>query len=262
MKLHFRFSAYILVLLSILSCEEEYVKPIQINYHKQAIDSTLNSDNELNSFIAPYRDKISSEMQVVLSYAPADMYKSDSKYNTAIGNMMADAVMQEANLIFEKRHGLKIDAVLLNYGGIRSGISKGDITVRTAYDIMPFENEIVVVELSHKTLQEMLKYIIDRRTAHPIAGMTIRLNHDYSLNSAIVNGDEIKLNDTKEKSYYIATSDYLFQGGDGMNFFKDNKQVFGLDYKLRNILIDYFKKQELILSQQDTRFTVGEPRLN
>ena len=250
---------FVLALLSIalFACEDEYIKPVKIVYQQQAIDSSLSLDEDLNNYIQPYREKIDAEMQTVLSYTPNSMFKTDSKYNTAIGNMMADAVLEEANPLFKQKHNLEIDAVLLNFGGIRSGISKGDITVKTAYDIMPFENEVIIVELPYEAVQEMIKYLIDKKTAHPIAGIQIKLNHNYSLESAFINGEEIKLYDKKDKSFYIATSDYLLQGGDNMDFFAKNKKVFQLDYKLRNLFIDYFEKKDEIDAKQDNRFTAG-----
>jgi regulator of replication initiation timing len=46
---------------------------------------------------------------------------------------------------------------------------------------------------------------------------------------------------SKETIYYVGTNDYL-SNGDNMNFFKKGVQKFDLQYKLRNILIDYFKE--------------------
>lgn len=247
----------VVLFLGLFSCEEEYVKPVKISHQQQAIDSTLAKNADMEEFIKPYREKIDAEMKTVLSYSPKSMFKSDSPYNTAIGNMMADAVLEEANPLFKQRHNLAIDAVLLNYGGIRSGISKGEITVRTAYGIMPFENKVVVVELPYKAAQEMIKYLMKKRTAHPISGIQIKLNHNYSFKEAFINNEAIHLEDKKNKSFYIATSDYLLQGGDEMDFFANNTEVFHLDYKLRNLFIDYFKKKDEINPTQDNRFTVG-----
>ncbi|MBS3739329.1 MAG: 5'-nucleotidase C-terminal domain-containing protein, partial [Psychroflexus sp.] len=68
---------------------------------------------------------------------------------------------------------------------------------------------------------------------------------------------DFKINDkplNKNKTYFIATSDYLLQGGDNMNFFKEAKSVYEIDYKLRNLFIDYFKKYDTITAISDQRF--------
>ena len=84
-----------------------------------------------------------SNIDSVISYAPETYSKKDGNLNTAIGNLMADAVFSEANPVFNKRTGQNIDFVILNHGGIRSMIPKGNITTRTAYNVMPFENSVV-----------------------------------------------------------------------------------------------------------------------
>ena len=47
---------------------------------------------------------------------------------------MADDVYDEANPVFKSKTAKNIDMVLLNHGGIRSVLSKGNITKRTAFD--------------------------------------------------------------------------------------------------------------------------------
>ncbi|WP_261374509.1 5'-nucleotidase C-terminal domain-containing protein [Dokdonia sp. Hel_I_53] len=189
-------------------------------------------------------------MDSILAYAPASYSKKDSKYNTAVGNMMADAIYEIANPVFQKRAGYPFDAVLLNYGGIRSALNKGPVTTRTAYELMPFENEVVVVELSGKQLNEMFKYL-KQGVAHPLSGIQFELNGDGSIKKAQIQGRNIVENET----YFIATSDYLKNGGDNMTFFSNPISILSLDYKIRNVLIDYFKKKDTIAPTTDNRFT-------
>lgn len=214
------------------------------------ISDSIQKDQELEDFITPYRKRITEEMEGVLAYTPKAMNKSDYKLNTPIGNMMADAVLEMASPIFEERTGKTIDAVLLNYGGIRSGINAGDISTRTAYDIMPFENEVVVAELASDELYDLANYLANNKTAHPIAGLQIVLNAKGQLQEVKMNGEQIQ-----KKTYYVATSDYLIKGGDNMKFFLDAESVQTLDYKLRNLFIDYFKKKDTIAPVQDERYT-------
>ena len=50
----------------------------------------------------------------------------------------------------------------------------------------------------------------------------------------------------ENRIYYVGTSDYLANGGDNMTFFKESKIKFDMEYKLRNMMIDYFKKVDTI----------------
>jgi hypothetical protein len=53
----------------------------------------------------------------------------------------------------------------------------------------------------------------------------------------------------------VVTSDYLSFGNDNMLFFKKGIRKFDLDYKLRNIIIDYFKENKIIVVKKDNRIT-------
>jgi 2',3'-cyclic-nucleotide 2'-phosphodiesterase (5'-nucleotidase family) len=164
--------------------------------------------------------------------------------------MEADAVMEMLTPVFVSRMKDSLDAVLLNHGGIRATINKGNVTTETGYNIMPFENEAVVVELDAEAMQELFEYLAKAKRAHPIAGLQLILNPDESIHKALIQGKPI---DTSKK-YYIATNDYLQQGGDRMNFLAKTDTVISTNYKLRNLFIDYFKKKDTIAPVRDLRF--------
>lgn len=242
---------FFLLLLCFTSCNfsSNYI-PARVEGRQLEISDTIPQDAAMSEFIRPYKENIDKEMNQVLSFAPFDLTKSDGDLNTAIGNMMADAVMELSNPIFEKRTGKSIDIVLLNHGGIRSSISKGPVTTRTAFQVMPFENEVVVATLKGEHIREMINYLIDAGTAHPIAGLELEIGEDNSIKKVLIRGQALE--DSRE--YYVATNDYLLQGGDNMIFFSNATGVTKLDYKIRNLLIDYFKNLDTIAPVRDQRF--------
>ncbi len=251
-----KYKLHLLALMLILSsCKENIPQVSKIEGKQLNISTAIAPNAEIETIVKPYKSAIENEMSIVLAYAPHALSKTNGQYNSAIGNMMADAVMELANPIFKKRTGNEIDGVLLNYGGIRSAISQGNVTTRTAYDIMPFENKVVIVELLASAVDSMFNYLAKEQLAHPISGMQLILNSDNSIKTALVQGKPVK----KEKSYYIATNDYLLNGGDRMYFFAEGKNDFYIDYKLRNLFIDYFKKKDTIAPIIDERFIKIEP---
>jgi 2',3'-cyclic-nucleotide 2'-phosphodiesterase (5'-nucleotidase family) len=193
---------------------------------------------------------VNQNLDSVLAYAAETYSKSDGEFNTAIGNMMADAVYEQSNPVFNKRTGEDIDFVLLNHGGIRAIISKGDVTTRTAYEVMPFENSTVVTTLKGAQVKELIDYLIKAKRAHPISKLNIVMDANGSLKSATLRGEPLDFS----KTYHVATNDYLFNGGDRMDFFKTNDSLYVLDYKIRNVLIDYFKRKDTINPVIDDRF--------
>ena len=231
------------------SCKQDiYLNKIegkQIN-----ISDSLTIDQNIEEFIKPYRENVNKNLDSILAYAVDTYSKSDGEYNTAIGNMMADAVYEQSNPVFNKRTGKNIDFVLLNHGGIRAIISKGDITTRTAYEVMPFENSTVVVTLKGAQVQELIEYLSNAKRAHPISKLNIVLDSDGNFKSAGLNGKPLDF----KKTYNVATNDYLYNGGDRMDFFKTNDSLYVLDYKIRNVLIDYFTKIDTLNPVIDNRF--------
>jgi len=244
-----RFFSLLFLASIAVGCKDSQATLTQINGKQIAITDSLKGDEAILEYIAPYRKRIDDEMGAVLAYAPTSLSKSEGPYNTAIGNMMADAVYELSNPVFKKRTGKEIDAVLLNHGGIRSTLNAGDVTMRTAFDIMPFENSVVVVELSSEQIKEMFSYL-ESGKAHPISNMQIILDQDEKLKSTTINGKPVE----EGKTYFVATNDYLQQGGDRMTFFSKPVSMEVLDYKIRTILVDYFKAKDTIAPVRDDRF--------
>ncbi len=245
----YRFLYILLLILSFSACKNT-LHTTSIKGDIIPMDKTIAADPEIEAYIKPYALHLNQTLDSVIVYNPNNLSKKDGKLNTALGNLMADLVMEQAIPIFKSRTGNIIDIVLLNQGGIRSGIAKGAVTSRTGFELMPFENEIVVVELSGKKIQELLTYLEIAKTAHPISGMQLTLDSNYKLKNALIDGKELDLG----RSYFVATSDYLQQGGDNMNFFKDPLHIYNIDYKLRNAIIDHFIKVDTLRTSIDNRF--------
>ncbi len=248
-----RFYSFLLLLLSIVACKNNTQitsSPLVIEGRRIAVDKTIHSNREIEAFIKPYAIHLNNTLDSTLAYNPSNLSKNDGEFNTALGNMMADLVMEQANPIFSSRTGNNIDMVLLNKGGIRSGIGKGNVTSRTGFQLMPFENEIVVVEISGEKMLEMIRYLEEAKTAHPISGLELKVDKDFKIISAIIKGESINA----EKTYFVATSDYLQQGGDNMVFLTNPINLFKIDYKLRNAIIDHFKKVDTLKASTDNRY--------
>ena len=189
-------------------------------------------------------------MNTPISYSPETYKKNDGELNSTLSNMFADATYEMSNPVFNKISGENIDIVLLNNGGIRSIISKGNISEKTAFELMPFENSIVVLELNGLSIIKMIDYLRKVKLQHPISGLQITLNNDYSVNEVKINGVSIE----NEKKYYVATTDYLLEGGDKMYFLAETTKTTDINYKMRDILIDYFKKYDTLKLKSDNRF--------
>lgn len=186
-----------------------------------------------------------------MAYCPETLDKSTGKWQTTIGNLLADVCIERGNKVFNTREKKNIDLCFLNHGGIRAILPKGNVTTRTAFEIMPFENNLVVLGLKGQQILEMTAYIIKEKKPHPLSGMTFTIAKDNTAKNILIQGKPLDLN----KTYYVATNDYLANGGDSMTFFAKNIEKYDLNYKLRNVLIDYFKEVDTIPVPRDVRIT-------
>lgn len=248
--MRFTYFFFLLFIMFFLNCKKQRFYLNKIEGKQITISDSITEDTVIEDFIKPYRKNIQKDLDSILAYSIDTYSKTDGAYNTAIGNLMADAVFTEANPIFNKRTGKDIDMVLLNHGGIRSVLPKGNVSKRTAFKLMPFENSIVVVALKSTQIDSLLMYLSQSKRAHPISKLKLTLDKNHKVIDAKIKGKPINAN----KIYYVATSDYLYNGGDNMVFLKTADSLYRLNYKIRNALIDYFIKNDTLNPVRDDRF--------
>ena len=239
----------IMIISLILSCNNSRIL-VNTDGKNISINREIEPVKQVEDIINPYKLNLDKTMNKVLSFSVDNYSKNDGDYNTAIGNLMADAVLELTNPVFKNKTEKNIDIVLLNHGGIRSILPKGKVTTKTAYKLMPFENNVVVTALKGSVVFEMINYLKISNKAHPISGLELVINADDSYKKIQIGGKAVD----SEKLYYIATSDYLYKGGDQMEFFKKSDTLYKLNYKIRNVLLDYFSMHDTLNPKADQRF--------
>jgi 2',3'-cyclic-nucleotide 2'-phosphodiesterase (5'-nucleotidase family) len=237
-----------LTFLVFVSCQNQRLFVTKIEGKKIGITEKATSNQAVDTYLKPYKDKIDSDLKTVLTYAPQTFDKSGS-WQTSAGNLFADITFLQGNPVLLKREQKNIDFVLLNNGGIRSIIPKGDVTIKTAYELMPFENELVVIALKSEQITELVNYLISEKKPHPVSGIRFTIDKNGTFKNLLIQGKPLE----QDKIYYVATNDYLANGGDNMEFFKKGTKRINLDYKLRNVLIDYFKTVKTLPVATDVR---------
>jgi len=232
-----------------ISCEEKNTQLKKITGKQIEIDKNFPSDTTFIQSIQPYKDKLRTEIDKFLCYNPKVLSRHESDLESSLGNLYADICYQRSNRIFNKKTGLNIDFALFNFGGIRKVIPKGNITVKDIFELMPFENILVITELSGTQTRALFNYLEKRQEAHPISRLKLELKGEKL--------DKISIQDKPfdiSKNYYILTHDYLQHGGDHMDFFKDPLSLFNTQYKVRDAIIDYLSSIDTIKTELDGRF--------
>jgi 2',3'-cyclic-nucleotide 2'-phosphodiesterase (5'-nucleotidase family) len=205
----------------------------------------------LSDEIQVYKDSIDLKLDLIVGYSEGFYTKTDFNdinFNSSLGNLIADILFTQSDSVFNKQENKKIDFVLQNHGGIRSSLFEGDIKLTDIYKILPFENEIVIIEVFGETVEEIITFLRKEINPHPISGLLI------SPDKGFIKG---KLIDPSKK-YYVSTNDYLLNGGDNMFFLKNNSRVYKLRYSLRDAFIDFTKTNLKLSSKIDNRFLKDE----
>jgi 2',3'-cyclic-nucleotide 2'-phosphodiesterase (5'-nucleotidase family) len=213
--------------LFIFSCSNEY--QIVSNEHK-VIEVKNEQDSTIIDIILPYKTQLDKEMNQIICYTKSELKKG--KPESKLGNFICDLSLLKAD-------GMA-DICIFNNGGLRNIIASGNITVRDIYKVMPFENELVILDLNKKEYYDLLKYVANSG-GEPIGGVNIIAKKDTIITA--FNSNEI---------IRVLTTDYLANGGDNMKFFI-NKEQKKVGIKLRDAMINYCIEKDTLDIQIDKR---------
>jgi 2',3'-cyclic-nucleotide 2'-phosphodiesterase (5'-nucleotidase family) len=197
------------------------------------VNEAVAEDPALAKEIEPARKEIAAGFGQVLVKAPKGLFKGRGGEENYLGYWIADVMRLRA----QEAVGAPVRFALTNAGGVRGNLRAGDIKVGDIFEVMPFENEMVVIELTGAEVMAAVKEGLVRRGGEPCSGV-----------KAVVTG-------TPEKAYLtvtwqdggaidptemvkVATSDYLFAGGDSIPSLSKGRRAFTTGLSIRQILLD------------------------
>lgn len=230
-------TALILLIINAYSCANYKIQ----SYSESDIlltDSIASNDDSLDKLISPYKTNLEQSMSEVLNQSSIAMPKPDRKIGTLqpeflLGNFVADLCLVMGKQKYSPKDNQTIDLCALNTGGLRTSIPQGDISRGKIFELMPFENELVVLTLSGKSTQKLLHYIASQNGI-PVSGLRMSIKNNQP-NDVLINNSPFDSTQT----YKIITSDYLARGGDKMTFFSEHLKSETIGLKLRDAIIQY-----------------------
>ena len=205
-------SVFILMIVLFVQCQTNH----QIYPHISPnipIKPPYENNTKIDQIIEPYAKQLDSVMNQVIGFCPTFIEKQ--KPSSALGNMMSDAVLYTS-----KKAGYSVDFCILNYGGIRSTLDSGLITLGEIYELMPFENQITILKIPSDIAQELQNHIINKGGEPMSEGFQNLQNPD-------------------KPYYHVAINDYMANGGDGYQFLAKAVHRWDTNIKIRDGLIDY-----------------------
>lgn len=209
------------------------------------------ADTSISEFIAPYSQKLGEAMDETIGSSAVRLYKA--KPESPLGNLLSDIVQTYAIEHSDNKERL---FSVVNYGGIRlDELSEGDISVETIYELLPFENRIVIVDMTEKELKVFLDHI-SRRGPWPVSSEL-----SYKISMIDSSATDIRINDKaliESSTYSVAMPDYIANGGDDCYFLKELKNK-DTGHLLRDVVIEFIRNQkEDISSKIEGRIIYGQ----
>src|SRR5437660_1618075 len=124
------------------------------------IDASIPDDAGVDKVLAVYSPKV-HELDVVIGRLKGELRKGGAGAGS-LGNFVADGMRAEASL----KLGKPVDLALMNGGGLRrQNIGEGELRARDVFELLPFENALVTLDLSGEQLLKLLGVIVSSRSA-------------------------------------------------------------------------------------------------
>ena len=221
------------------------------------IDASLPEDPELKKIIAPYKTKV-EELSVPIGKL-TDNLKKAGVGGGSLGNFVADALRNMA----EKKGGKPVTLAVVNTSGLRKNdIAAGPLSSSDIFELLPFENAMVTLDLTGEQLLRFMKMNVERRNAQSGARIVYRNNPEKKQNEMVSiklgrPGAEIEID--PRASYTIATIDYLVKRGGEYSMLQEGKNLRPLGITMRDAVLEYIRAETAagrnIQANIDGRFT-------
>ena len=241
----------LMALLMLSSCQSPY-KLVNTEGSMITIDSVWDThpDAEAVALLAPYKASVDSMMYRVVGTSEMTMEKGGPE--SLLSNLVADVLKGAATQVL----GKPADMGLVNMGGLRNILPKGDITVGEIFEILPFENSLCVLTMKGTDMKRLFKAIASLH-GEGVSGIRMEISKEGELLNVTIGGQPVK----DDQSYTVATIDYLADGNGRMDaLLQAEKRVCPENATLRGLFLEYVRKQtaegKLITSKLDGRISI------
>ena len=218
-----------LISASFISCHTSY-QTSTLHYKDYQINEKQPLNKNLENLLQPYSDSVNRSMDVMVGKVPVTLNKKAPE--STLGNFMADAFF----IMAKEKYNTHIDAAFMNFGGIRlTQLPSGTVTRSKIFELMPFDNLLVLQKLKGSVLQQFLD-LTASRGGWPVSGISMHIRDNKAVN-VFVDGKPLDPNAT----YTTANSDFIANGGDNADMLRQVPQITN-GYLMRDALFDYIKK--------------------
>lgn len=193
--------------------------PVGLQTETISLEKEIEADSTLEALIAPFRQQLAESMDqtIIRSARPLTLGSPES----TLGNVLADLFY---DFSLDSWPG-EVDFLILNKGGLRiPDLPEGNIIRRHFYELLPFENEIYLVAIPGRELDQLFNFLA-AKGGWPISHTARFVIAGSQAESITIHGMPVD----PKRIYQVAMPDYVANGGDDATFLKSYpRRVSGL----------------------------------
>jgi len=214
--------------------------PVDVRVSQILVDATIPDDPSVDKMLVAYSPKV-RELEIVIGNLKGDLTRTGIG-SGALGNFVADGMRSQASL----KAGKPIDLALMNSGGLRkSSFAAGELRIRDIFELLPFENALITVELNGEQMKRLLDSIISSGLAQSGARIVYRATADKKVETESVRlrrpGGEQDIDPAK--TYTVVTIDYIYEVGGARSSVLREGIMKPLGLTLRDAILAYVKTE-------------------
>ena len=232
--------------LALCACQRSAVHVIRATTEALPIDASLDAiqDTDYIAQLAPSKAALEREMNVQIGYAPERLWVNSPE--CPMLNWASDALWEAAKKVYDGR----VDIAIVNMGGMRCEWPAGPITKGNVFELMPFDNQLVVLTLKGRDVIELCESFA-HYGGQGVAGMRVK-TRDEHLADVQIAGKPVD----PDALYTVATSDYLAGGTDHMDALTHYVEYWNSELLIRELYLEAVREQDTIRSAVDGRMTM------
>ncbi|NNE70439.1 MAG: hypothetical protein HKN29_08780 [Rhodothermales bacterium] len=195
------------------------------------VSDSLEGDPAILAMVAPYSREMDAQISEVVGRADAEI--REGRPEGPLGTFAANAMLSVVQDMTDR----PVDMALTNNGGLRVPIGPGDITVGKMFELMPFDNMMIILDLTADQVRALAARLA-RGGGDPIAGFSFLITADGGVEDLKVGGAEL----VEDRIYRLVTSDYLANGGGPYEVMWEVTAREELAYLLRDAFTDHLRE--------------------
>jgi 2',3'-cyclic-nucleotide 2'-phosphodiesterase (5'-nucleotidase family) len=218
------------------------------------VDGSVPDDPEVLKIIAPYSEKV-RELTKVIGRLEGGLNRTGAGAGS-LGNFVTNGMAWQA----QQKLGKPVALAIMNAGGLRkSEIAAGELRASDIFELLPFENAVVVIDVNGVQLEQLLHIV----TRDAQAGARIWFKYNDRDRPEFISGKLVDDNGKEwqidpNKVYTIVTVDYLLHLKSGAYAILQEGKSTPLNITIRDSIMNYVKGETAagrpIRAMVDNRF--------